>query len=170
MDGICGRYRSSHEEERGDPIAASEQSAPEDQVHHGSRKKWVSSFQDVCFTRQLDGSLTREVYQKQTHTNRYVLFNSHHPENVKVGIVQGLADRTIKVCNDTETRYREFRCISAPMECNGYPKRFMEKAISKQLKRGTTSRAERLVKEADQANLEKASIPYVEASAKRYIG
>ena len=127
-----------------------------------AEKSGCLPFMDVCFTRQLDGSLTRDVYQKPTHTNRYVLFNSHHPENVKAGIVQGLADRAIKVCSDTETRDGEFRRISAAMECNGYPKRFTEKAISKRLKRGTTSRAERLAKEADQAKLEKASIPYVE--------
>ena len=36
------------------------------------------------------------------------------------------------------------------------------KTVSSLLKRGTTSRAERLAKEADQAKLEKASIQYVE--------
>ena len=104
----------------------------------------------------------RCVPKANTHTNRYVLFNSHHPENVKVGIGEGLADRPIKVCGDIEMSDREFRHILAAMECNGYPKRFTEKANSKRLKRGTTNRAERLAKEADQAKLEKASIPYVE--------
>ena len=64
-------------------------------------------FMDVSFTRQLDGSLTRQVYHKSTHTNRYVLFSSHHPMKVKEGIVRGLADRAIKVCSDGETLDRE---------------------------------------------------------------
>ena len=88
-------------------------------------------FIDVSFTHQLDGSLTRQMYQKATHTNRYVLFSSHHPTNVKEGIVRGLADCAIKVCNDGETLDRELKCIATAMEGNGYPKQFTENAISR---------------------------------------
>ncbi len=92
-------------------------------------------FMDVRFARQSDGSLIREVYQKPTHTNRYVLFTSHHPKAVKAGIVQGLAGRAIRVCSNVEERDKELQRISEAMACNGYPKRFTEKAISKQIKR-----------------------------------
>ena len=71
-------------------------------------------FMDVSSTRQLDGSLTRQVYQKSTHTNRYVLFSSHHPTKVKEGIVRGLADRAIKVCNDGETLDGELNVLRRP--------------------------------------------------------
>ena len=87
---------------------------------------------DVSFTRQLDGSLTRQVYQKRTHTNRYVLFSSHHHTKLKEDIVRGLADRAIKVCSDGETLDRELKLIATAMEGNGYPKQFTEKAISRQ--------------------------------------
>ena len=45
------------------------------------------TFMDVRITRQPKGELTREVYQKPTHTNRYVPFSSHHPISVKSGAV-----------------------------------------------------------------------------------
>ena len=89
-------------------------------------------FMDVGFTRQLDGSLTRQVYQKPTHTNRYVLFRSHYPTKVKEGIARGLADRAIKVCSDGETLDRELKRIATAMEGNGYPKQFTEKEMSRQ--------------------------------------
>ena len=87
---------------------------PKIKITMEAEKSRCLPFMDVSFTRRLDVSLTRDVYQKPTHTNRYVFFNSHHPETVKAGIVQGLADRAIKVCSDTETRDREFRRISLP--------------------------------------------------------
>ena len=39
-----------------------------------------------------------------------------------------------KVYSDTEMGIWEFKRVSEAMENNGYPKHFMEKAISKQLK------------------------------------
>ena len=115
-------------------------------------------FMDVCFTRQQDGSLARDVYQKPTHTNRYVSFNSHHPTSVKAGIVQGLADRAMKVCSDEKRIKREFERISEAMADNGYPKRFTERAINKQMKKGLVRR----VDEADQPKWETARIPYID--------
>ena len=92
-------------------------------------------FMDVRFIRQENGSLARAVYQKPTHTNRYVHFESHHPPSVKSGIVQGLADRAIRVCSSSEDRDRELKRIAGVMQGNGYPRKFTEKAISKQMKR-----------------------------------
>ena len=42
-------------------------------------------FIDVNFSRSENGELKRTVYQKPTHTNRYVQFQSHQPNNVKLG-------------------------------------------------------------------------------------
>ena len=45
-------------------------------------------FTDVRFTRSENGELKRTVYQKPTHTNKYVQFQSHQPNNVKSGVVE----------------------------------------------------------------------------------
>ena len=112
--------------------------------------------------RQLDGSLTRQVYQKSTHANRYVFFSSHYPTKVKEGIVRGLADRAIKVCRDGETLDCELKRIATAMERNGYPKQFTEKAISRQLKPPAAGKPERAINEADQPKMEIARIPDVD--------
>ena len=54
-------------------------------------------FMDVRFTCQAGGDLMWEVYQKRTHTNRYVHFDSHHPLSVKSGVLECLANRAITV-------------------------------------------------------------------------
>ena len=92
-------------------------------------------FMDVRFTRQAGGELMREVYQKPTHTNRYVHFDSHHPLSVKSGVVECLANRAITVSSSGPARDAELKRIKQVMAANGYPKRFVEKAISRQLKR-----------------------------------
>ena len=89
-------------------------------------------FIEVRFTHQAGGELMKEVYQKPTHTNRYVHFDSHHPLSVKSGIVECLANRAITVSSGGPARDAELKRIKQVMAANGYPKRFVEKAISRQ--------------------------------------
>ena len=63
------------------------------------------TFMDIRITRQPQGELTEEVYQKPTHTNRYVPFSSHHPISVKSGVVACLANRAIRVSSSQAGRY-----------------------------------------------------------------
>ena len=115
-------------------------------------------FMDIKFTRTPQGKLMREVYQKPTHTNRYVQFDSHHPTAVKSGIVQGLAERAVRISSSAEARDAELRRISSVMICNGYPRRFVDKAIRTQLKRRTLPR----VQNQDQSDMKTVRIPFVE--------
>ena len=65
--------------------------------------KGVLPFMDVCFSCDERGSLHREMFQKPTHTNRYIQFSSHHPESVKSGVIECLVDRAMIVSR--EKRY-----------------------------------------------------------------
>ena len=51
-------------------------------------------FLDTRIMRKADGKLHITVYCKQTHTDRYVYFRSHHPIHVKRGMVRCLYDCT----------------------------------------------------------------------------
>ena len=64
------------------------------------------------------GKLTREIYQKPTHANRYVQFDSHHLSTGKAGIVQGLAERAVRVSSSDAERDAELGRISSVMVCN----------------------------------------------------
>ena len=48
------------------------------------------AFLDASVSREPDGSLTTSVYRKPTYTDRYLAYDSHHPQSVKRGIVKGL--------------------------------------------------------------------------------
>ena len=96
-------------------------------------------FMDVRFTRREDGTLIRQIYQKPTHTKRYIQFDSHHPASVKSGVIQGLTDRAMKVCSGIVERNQELQRIENVMVENGYPRKFTQKAISRQLKRGAVN-------------------------------
>ena len=66
-------------------------------------------FMDIRITRQPQGELTKEVYQKATHTNRYVPFSSHYPMSVKSGVVACLANRAIRVRKAEVARQEEMQ-------------------------------------------------------------
>ena len=87
-------------------LGFSEHAAQTDQVYYGNGGRWVIAFMDVRFTKQNDGKLRREVYQKPTHTNRYIQFESHHPSSVKSGVVQGLVERAIMVSSASIAKER----------------------------------------------------------------
>ena len=68
-------------------------------------------FMDVRFTRKAEGELVMEVYQKPTHTNRYVQYDSHHSKSVKSGVVKCLANRAMTVSSDKDIRDKTFKHI-----------------------------------------------------------
>ena len=68
-------------------------------------------FMDVRFSREEQGTLSRQVYQKPTQTNRYLPFTSHHPVSVKSGVVACLASRAITVSSNNALRDKELKRI-----------------------------------------------------------
>ena len=59
-------------------------------------------FMDVRFIRELHGGLQTEVYQKPTHTNRYIQFDSHQHTQVKSSVVQCLTNRAMLISSSKE--------------------------------------------------------------------
>ena len=78
-------------------------------------------FMGVRFTRRRNGALARSVYQKLTHTNRYLHYKSLHPRSVKSGVVASLTQRAIKVNSGEVERNVEFNKITETLAANGYP-------------------------------------------------
>ena len=97
-------------------------------------------FMDVTFTRQARGELLRKVFQKPMYTNRYVHFYSHHQLSVKSGVVECLVNCAITSNISGPACNAEPKRIKQVMAANDYPKRFVEKAISRQLKRSLSVR------------------------------
>ena len=53
----------------------------------------VIPFLDLLVNRQPDKTVKIQVYRKPTHTDQYLLFQSHHPIHHKSGVVRTLMDR-----------------------------------------------------------------------------
>ena len=62
----------------------------------------VLPFLDTQLHRGREGTLDVTVFQKKTHTDRYLQFDSHHPMHVKRGVVKSLFDRAQAVTLEEE--------------------------------------------------------------------
>ena len=69
-------------------------------------------FLDTLIQRWEDGNLKLEVYCKETHTNQYLAFDSHHPLYQKMGVVRTWMDRCEKVVPKEEDKIKEKETIS----------------------------------------------------------
>ena len=73
----------------------------------------------------------REVYQKLTHTNCYIQLDSHHPLSVKSGVEEHFANHAIAIISSRLSCGVELKHIKQIIPANGYPKRFVERAITR---------------------------------------
>ena len=69
-------------------------------------------FLDAILIRKEDGTIKVGVHRKQKHTDRYLLFNSHHPLNVKRGVVQCLVKRVERITTEEHLQRREMEHLS----------------------------------------------------------
>ena len=97
---------------------------------------------DVKFTRKDNGRLDRGIYQKPTHTNRYIQSDSHQPASMKSSVIECLTNRAIMACTGKKLRDAELTRIKEAMVKNGYQPKLIERAIQKQIKRSSAKRKE----------------------------
>ena len=92
-------------------------------------------FMDVLLQRRENGTISTDVYQKPTHMERYLQFDSHHPLGAKRAIFGALARRLNYVSRE-EDKVRELEHIKSVLMENRYPRALVE-AWSRQKKRTT---------------------------------
>ena len=78
------------------------------------------AFLDTAVSRELDGRLTISVYRKPTHTNQYLVYDSHHLQSVK-------RERAKLLVTKPSVISEEKKHLSALLVCNGYPLSFLQK-------------------------------------------
>ena len=74
-----------------------------------------------------DGKLLTSVYRKPTHTDQYLVYDSHHPQSVKRGIVKCLHDRAKRIITKPSRTAQEKKHLSTVLVANGYPPSFLQK-------------------------------------------
>ena len=82
-------------------------------------------FLDTLLQRRDDGSLDVTVYRKPTHTDRYLDFHSHHPPQVKRGLVKCLFDRARTITTGQNNLRKEEHHLTRVLRQNGYPSTFI---------------------------------------------
>ena len=87
-------------------------------------------FLNVLLTKKTDGSLSHQVLHKKTHTDRYLHAESHHHPSQKVGILNTLATRAIRI-SDTEHLKEELAHLSRVLQENGYKLKDIKRAFEK---------------------------------------
>ena len=76
-------------------------------------------FLDVLVERK-GKKLSTGVYRKETHTDRYINFKSHHHPCVKTGVISCLRNRAEKVCDQDHLK-TEMTHLRKTFMANGYP-------------------------------------------------
>ena len=92
-------------------------------------KEMKLAFLDAGIHVKDNGSLGVTVYRKPTHTDQYLLFDSHHPLDHKLGVVRTLFHRADTVVTDLEDRKREHSHLRGALRKCGYEDWVFQKAL-----------------------------------------
>ena len=106
-------------------------------------------FLDVQIHRKPD-KLTTSVYRKETHSDRYIHYNSNHEPRIFLNTISSMVRRAIIYCTEPNTFMQEINHLQQTFTENGYPTTIVdyhmsEKAISilkKKISNNTSQEAE----------------------------
>jgi hypothetical protein len=91
-------------------------------------------FLDVLIKRKEDDSLGHKVYRKKTHTENYLHASSHHHPAQKLGVLNTLAMRALRISDD-DNLVQEKDHLSRVFKSIGYKDKDIKKMINKSLDR-----------------------------------
>ena len=84
------------------------------------------------------GKFSTEVYRKNTHTDRYIKYASHHHPRTKTGAIACLRNRAEKVCD--QQFLKSTNIISEEdLEANGYPPSLVSPELHQETSQPTQS-------------------------------
>ena len=81
-------------------------------------------FLDVQITRNANNTLRTTIYQKPTHTNRYLQFDSHHPRHHKIAVAKSLFNRVDTHISNVTDKHIQRGEIKEVLTLNGFPTKF----------------------------------------------
>ena len=66
-------------------------------------------FLDVLIAKEENGGIQTGVYRKETNNSIYIHWNSHAPNQWKVGTLGGMIRRAYEICSNDEEREKEVK-------------------------------------------------------------
>lgn len=94
---------------------------------------------DILIKRTEDGRIETKVYRKETHTDRYLNYNSFHHKSQKISVVDALVFRAFKICSPIHLE-NELNHIRNVLIQNNYPENFINIRISRMRTKFTNSK------------------------------
>ena len=89
---------------------------------------------DTITTRS-NGRVTVDIYRKPTHTDKYLHYDSHHPIQHKLSVLNTLLDRAEKIPSTNKGKRRERKHIFKVLRDNGYRSKFIKSYDKKRKQR-----------------------------------
>ncbi len=122
------------------------------------------AFLDVLCTINEDESVSTSVYRKKTHTDQYLLFESHHPLVHKLGVVRTLDYRANTIVSTQEEQQKEKTHIETALSQCGYPRWAFHLARKPKDKTKENSKSNQHSDSKRKVNI---TIPYVEGISEK---
>ena len=88
-------------------------------------------FLDILFMKKKSGTLATKIYRKETHTNRYLNYESCHSQQQKQGIIISLLNRLAKLITDSKDFNEEKEMLRRTLEDNNYPNWLIKKTFNR---------------------------------------
>ncbi|XP_072016889.1 uncharacterized protein [Amphiura filiformis] len=115
-------------------------------------------FLDCLVTVENNGSLNTTVYRKSTHTDQYLLFDSHHPLIHKLGVIKTLFHRAENIPSTEEAKLEERNHLKSALGTCGYQNWTFEKALKPREKSKSISSDSSATRNTRPRNI---TIPYI---------
>ena len=153
--------QTSHKEEFFNHINSIEESiqfTAEDTQPDGSLP-----FLDVQVTPQTDGTLSKSVYRKPTHTNQYLQWDNHHSISAQYSVISTLFHRAKEVCSTKQQLKEEQDHIQQALTLCRYPRWALNRVEKKtRISKQSRNHGKRLKDSNTKSNIRRThiTIPY----------
>ena len=87
-------------------------------------------FLDILIMRRDDGSIGHKVFRKSSHTENYLHADSHHHPAQKLGVLNTLAIRALRIC-DADHIDEEKKHLVSTFKSLGYKENEIKREIKK---------------------------------------
>ena len=101
----------------------------ESSTYEVENSEGILPFLDISLKHETDGSICTTIFRKQTHTDRYLDFSSHHPITHKMAVIRTLSSRAEATCSKSVSMQDELIHISTALSKNNYPKHLIQRQL-----------------------------------------
>ena len=120
----------------------------------------------MSIIRKVDGSLEFSVFRKPTHTDKYLNYDSYHPREQKLAVVNTLFSRANSIC-DPAYLPQENKHVSHVLQNNGYPKSIVNQISAKSHNKFNNNRNQHSQNNEDSPSY--VSLPYIKGPQNMWV-